>query len=39
MLVMAALFVLNIRVKKPGGVWYLIFTLLALATGAVLLVS
>ena len=39
MLVMALLFVANIRVKKPGGVWYAIFTLLALATGAVLLLA
>ena len=38
MLVMAVLFVWNIRVKKPGGVWYLIFVLLALATAAVLLI-
>lgn len=38
MLVMAVLFVVNIRVKKPGGVWYAVFTLLALATGAVLLI-
>ena len=38
MLVMAVLFILNIRVKKPGGVWYLIFVLLALATGAILLI-
>ena len=37
MLVMAVLYILNIRVKKPGGVWYAVFTLLALATGAVLL--
>ena len=38
MLVMAVLFVLNIRVKKPGGVWYAVFTILALLTGAVLLI-
>lgn len=38
MLVMAVLFVANIRVKKPGGVWYVIFTLLAIGTGAVLLI-
>ena len=37
LIVMAVLYILNIRVKKPGGVWYVIFTLLALATGAVLL--
>ena len=37
--VMAVLYILNIRVKKPGGVWYVIFTLLALATGAVLLLA
>ena len=37
LVVMAVLYILNIRVKKPGGVWYVIFTLLALATGAVLL--
>ena len=38
MLVMSVLFVLNIRVKKPGGVWYAVFTILALLTGAVLLI-
>lgn len=37
LIVMAVLYILNIRVKKPGGVWYAVFTLLALATGAVLL--
>lgn len=39
LIVMAVLYILNIRVKKPGGVWYVIFTLLALATGAVLLIA
>ena len=39
MLVMAVLYVANIRVKKPGGVWYLIFTLLALAAGVILLLA
>ena len=39
MLVMAVLYVLNIRVKKPAGVWYLLFPLLALATGVTLLLA
>lgn len=37
--VMAVLYIANIRVKKPGGVWYIIFTLLALTTGVVLLLA
>ena len=39
MAVMGVLFVLNIRVKKPGGVWYGIFGVLALLTGIALLVG
>ena len=39
LIVMAVLYILNIRVKKPGGVWYGVFTLLALATGVTLLLA
>lgn len=38
MLIMAALFILNIQVKKPGGIWYAIFAVIAIATAVILLV-
>ncbi len=36
--VMGILYVLNIRVKKPGGVWYAVFGVLALLLAVLLLV-
>lgn len=39
MLVMAVLFIVNIKVKKPGGVWYGIFAALALAELVILLLK
>ena len=39
MLVMAILFVVNLKVKKPGGVWYGIFAALALAELMILLLK
>ncbi len=37
-LMLAFFFVLNIRIKKPGGVWYGIFALLAVAAVIVILI-
>lgn len=39
MLIMAVLFVINIKVKKPGGVWYGIFAALALAELLIMLLK
>ncbi|MBQ1544207.1 MAG: CDP-alcohol phosphatidyltransferase family protein [Clostridia bacterium] len=39
MLIMAFLFVLNVRVPKPTGVWYAIFSVLAVAAGLALLLT
>ena len=36
--VMGILYVLNIKVKKPGGVWYAIFGVIAIALAVLLLV-
>lgn len=36
--VMGILYVLNIRVKKPGGVWYAVFGILAIVLAVLLLV-
>ena len=38
MAVMGLLFVLNIKVKKPGGIWYAIFGVLAIVLAVLLLV-
>ena len=38
MAVMGILYVLNIRVKKPGGVWYAVFGVLAIVLAVLLLV-
>ena len=39
MLVMAVLFIANIQMKKPGGVWYGIFAALAIAEFVILLLK
>lgn len=31
------LFILNVKIKKPGGIWYLIFSVLAVGTSVVIL--
>ncbi|MDO4406856.1 MAG: hypothetical protein Q4C07_06700, partial [Eubacteriales bacterium] len=36
--VMGILFIVNIKVKKPGGIWYAIFGALAIILGVLLLV-
>lgn len=37
-ILLAILFVLNIKIKKPTGVWYVIFSLIAIATIVLLIV-
>lgn len=39
MLIMAFLFVLNVRIAKPTGIWYVIFSVLAIGCGAALLLT
>lgn len=38
-LVMSLLFVLDITVKKPSGLWYLVFSVLAVTTAAIYLLT
>lgn len=37
-ILLAILFLLNIKIKKPTGIWYIIFSLLAIATIVLLIV-
>ncbi|MGN0395165.1 MAG: CDP-alcohol phosphatidyltransferase family protein [Coprococcus sp.] len=35
--IVSVLFILNVKIKKPGGIWYLFFSVLAIGTSAVIL--